>query len=102
MKPTEFNNEIEEKDTKINLLSSKELDTAIKNISRPRFLGSIHLNKDLNTNYNISSVDTLLKGELELKINKSLKNAILNPITKALIISMILFNLLWIFLFFIL
>ncbi len=102
MKPTDFNKEVEEKVT-INLLSSKELDNAIKNISRPRFLGSIHLNKDyLNPNYNISSVDNLLRGELELKVNKSLKNTISNPVTKALIVSMIVFNLVWMLLFFLL
>ena len=101
MKPTDFNKEVEEK-VPINLLSSKELDNAIKNISRPRFLGSIHLNKNLNPNYNISSVDNLLRGELELKVNKSLKNTILNPVTKALIVSMILFNLVWMLLFFLL
>jgi len=79
---------------KNNLLSSSDLYNSIKNLSNPRFLGSIHL-KNQNVNPNFSSVDNLLKGQLELKVNKSLKNMMLNPVTKVLILSMIIFNLVW-------
>ena len=75
-------------------LSSSLLAYSIKNLSSPRFLGSIHL-KTTNRNSNISSVDNLLSGELELNVNKSLKNMLFNPITKILILLMITFNLIW-------
>jgi hypothetical protein len=100
MKETDFSKDIE-KLNKRNLLSSNELDKSIKNLSNPRFLGSIHLKKStISTNF--SSVENLLNGELELKINKALKNSIFNPITKIMVLSMIVFNLLWIFFLYIL
>ncbi len=100
MKETDFSKDIG-KFNKRNLLSSKELDNSIKNLSNPRFLGSIHLKKStISTNF--SSVENLLNGELELKINKALKNSIFNPITKIMVLSMIVFNLLWIFFLYIL
>ena len=77
-------------------LSSDYLSELIKNLSRPKFLGSIHLKNDTN-NYN-RSVDNLLRGELEGKLTKSLKNAFLNPITKTLIILALVFNIVWFFL----
>ena len=76
------------------LLSSNNLANSIKNLSSPRFLGSIHL-KNININPNISSIDNLLSSELELNVNKSLKNMLFNPITKILVLLMISFNLLW-------
>ena len=76
------------------LLSSSVLANSIKNLSNPRFLGSIHL-KNTSRHSNISSVDNLLSGELELNVNKSLKNMLFNPITKILILLMIVFNLIW-------
>ncbi len=76
------------------LFSSSDLYNSIKNLSNPRFLGSIHL-KNTNRNSNFSSVDNLLSGELELNVNKSLKNMLFNPITKILILLMITFNLIW-------
>ena len=76
------------------LLSSNNLANSIKNLSSPRFLGSIHL-KNTTRNPTISSVDNLLSGELELNVNKSLKNMLFNPITKILVLLMITFNLLW-------
>ena len=85
---------------KINLLSTSEINTFIKNLSKPQFLGSIHLSKENNPNYR--SIDELLKGQLELKLSKSLKNPFLNPITRYLIYVMILFNLLWLLFFYIL
>ena len=98
----EFNKEIEKLGRKkSNLLSSEALDNSIKNFTNPRFLGSIHM-KNMSPTQHFSSVDSLLQGELELKINKSLKNTMFNPITKILILSMIVFNILWLTLFFLL
>ena len=76
------------------LLSSSVIANSIKNLSNPRFLGSIHL-KNTSRYSNLSSVDNLLSGELELNVNKSLKNMLFNPITKILILLMIVFNLIW-------
>jgi len=102
MKQTDFSKEFEELgQKKLSLLSSEALDNSIKNLTRPTFLGSIHM-KNMYPNTNFSSIENILKGQLELKINKSLKNATLNPITKVLIILMVLFNIVWIFLLFLL
>ena len=81
---------------KYSSLSSDYLRDLIKNISRPKFLGSIHLKNDTNI-YN-RSVENLLKGELEGNLAKSLKNTFLNPITKTLIILVLVFNIIWFFL----
>lgn len=78
---------------RINLLSSKELDGFIKNLSRPNFLGSIHLQNPIERSNNF--VNTLVNKDLQLRLNKSLKNSFFNPVTKFLILLMILFNLLW-------
>ncbi|TFG00288.1 MAG: hypothetical protein EU540_05490 [Promethearchaeota archaeon] len=100
MKQTESRREFEELGReKLNLFSSEALDNSIKNLTRPSFLGSIHMKK-MYPNTNFSSIENILKGQLELKINKSLKNAVLNPITKGLIILMVVFNIVWIMLLF--
>ena len=91
MNEVEFNKE--KKRSSNNLLSSDALSNSIKNLSNPRFLGSIHMNKQFISNF--SSVENLLNGELEMKINRSLKNSLFNPITKVLILITILFNLFW-------
>ncbi|TFG26876.1 MAG: hypothetical protein EU532_08800 [Promethearchaeota archaeon] len=91
MNEFEFNKE--KKRSSDNLLSSDALSNSIKNLSNPRFLGSIHMNKQFVSNF--SSVENLLNGELEMRINRSLKNTLINPITKVLILITILFNLLW-------
>lgn len=83
----------EEGKIKINLLSPKQIDSFIKNLSNPRFLGSIHMNKE-NMQHD-SSIENLIKGELEHKVNDSLKSSMFNPITKALILIAIIFNILW-------
>ncbi len=85
---------------KINLLSSNEINAFIKNLSRPQFLGSIHLSKESNSNY--GAINNLIKGQLELKLSKSLKNPFNNPITRYLIYGMILFNFIWLLYFYIL
>ena len=102
MKQTDSSREFEELGkNKLNLFSSEALDNSIKNLTRPSFLGSIHM-KNMYPNTNFSSIENILKGQLELKINKSLKNAFLNPITKILIILMVVFNIVWIMLLFLL
>ena len=93
MKDTDYIKDIESIDRR-NLLSSNELRNSIKNLSSPRFLGSIHL-KNFESIHLKNFQSNLLNGELELKINKALKNTMLNPITKFLVISMIFFNLFW-------
>lgn len=103
MNDPEFNEENERRGTKnLRLLSSEALSNNIKNLTNPSFLGSIHMKKTTQTTSNFSSVDNLLKGELELKLNKSLKNAMINPVTKILILLMITFNIIWITIFFLL
>jgi hypothetical protein len=66
----------------------------IKNLSRPPFLGSIHLKKEVNPGFN--SIEKLIKEELELKLTRTLKNTLFNPITKILILLAIAFNILWV------
>jgi len=75
------------------LFTSNNLDNAIKNLTKPRFLGSFHLKQEPNAN--LYSVENLIESELKLKMTKSLKNTLLNPLTKTLIILAILFNLFW-------
>ena len=75
------------------LLSSDSLDYAIKNLSRPRFLGSIHLKNNANPSF--KHIENLIDKDLNLKMTKSLRNTILNPVTKTLIILAIIFNIFW-------
>jgi len=79
--------------TKNSFVPSNNLDYLIKKLSNPGFLGSIHLKKEMNPNYR--QVENVLASGNELKLTRSLKNSIFNPITKFLIISAIIFNLIW-------
>ena len=72
---------------------SNNLNFLIKNLSSPRFLGSIHLKKEMNPNYN--QVKDLLMSDNQVKLTKSLKSTIFNPLTKILIISAVIFNVFW-------
>jgi len=92
--------ETDKKNKLYGLFSSDALSNSINNLSKPRFLGSIHMNKELVNNF--GSVGNLLNGELEMKLNKSLKNTLFNPITKFLILLTIIFNLVWLLLLYIL
>ena len=91
------NNSMENKEyssvNRNNLIPFNNISHLIKNISNPKFLGSIHLKKEMNPNYH--QVKDLLANELELNLTQSLKNSIFNPITKILILSAIIFNLAW-------
>jgi len=79
---------------KSKFLPSNNLSSRIKNLSNPRFLGSIHLRKEMNPIYH--QVKNLIANENELKLNKSLKNTLFNPVTKILIILAALFNVIWV------
>jgi hypothetical protein len=76
-----------------NFTPTNNLDYIIKGLSNPRFLGSIHLKKEMNPNF--SQVKDLLAIENESNLTRSLKNTMFNPITKILIVSAIVFNLIW-------
>ena len=76
-----------------NFIPSNNLAHLINNLSKPKFLGSIHLKEEMNPS--TSYVKDLITNENDLKLARSLKNMLLNPITKILIISAILFNLIW-------
>jgi hypothetical protein len=89
------NPEFNEVGPRIKSLSSYDLNNFIKNLSHPKFLGSLHLKKEAMTTYN-HTVENMVKGELEMKMNKSLKNTFLNPITLSLIFIAIIFNIAWI------
>jgi len=75
---------------------SNNLKNIISNLSNPRFLGSIHMKKELNPSSNLA--ENLIESESNLKIAKSLKNTLLNPVTKILIILAIVFNIIWLLL----
>jgi hypothetical protein len=75
--------------------TTNNMEQMIKNLSAPRFMGSIHMKKDARSNSNI--VTNLVENELNLKISKSLKNTLFNPVTKFLILFAIIFNLAWLF-----
>ena len=76
-----------------NLIPFNNMSHLINNLSNPKFLGSIHLKKEMIPNYH--QVKDLIATERELNLTRSLKNTIFNPITKILILSAIIFNLIW-------
>ena len=81
--------------SKLNYFSSVNPNQFIKSLSSPRFLGSYHMNRSVTNTF--SHINDLLKGNLEIKYTKSLRNIIFNPVTVTLIIFAVLFNFLWIF-----
>jgi hypothetical protein len=76
-----------------NFIPHNNIANLINNLSNPKFLGSIHLKKEMNPNYH--QVKDLLANEHETNLTHSLKNSMFNPITKILILSAIIFNLIW-------
>jgi hypothetical protein len=74
-------------------IPSNNIDYIIKNLSNPRFLGSIHLKKEMNPNYN--QIKDLIMSDNQEKLTKSLKSSIFNPLTKILIIAAVIFNVIW-------
>ncbi len=72
---------------------SDNLNYAIKNLSNPRFLGSIHLKN--YSNPTLKNVENFFDNELDLKLTRSLRNTLVNPVTKTLFILAIVFNIFW-------
>jgi len=81
--------------TALNPFTSNSFSNIIKSLSTPRFLGSYHLKEAVNPKY--KPIENLLKGDLQLKYSKSLRNIVFNPVTITLIIIAIIFNLFWFF-----
>jgi hypothetical protein len=82
---------------KLSIHPSNNPTQYLKSLATPRFLGSYHLKQGTDPKYN--AFNKLLKGDLEIKYSKALRSAIVNPVTIALIIIAIVFNLLWFFVF---
>ncbi len=80
---------------KLLLFPSTDYNKKLKGLNNPRFLGSYHLKEENTPRYN--SIKTLINGDLELKYAKALRSTIVNPVTIALIIIALLFNILWFF-----
>jgi len=79
----------------LNTYSAHDPNQFFRMLANPRFIGSYHMKKSiLNKNKNMNN---LLKGNLELRYTKSLRNIVFNPITITLIILAVLFNFLWFF-----
>ncbi len=81
--------------TKNHFLPANNMENIINNLSKPHFLGSIHMKNEAKPNSNL--VENLLENELKLKMNKSLRSTLFNPVTKILILLAIIFNLTWLF-----
>jgi len=80
---------------KLNLFPTSNHNAHLKSLTRPQFLGSYHLKEAINSRYN--PINTLLKGDLDVKYAKALRSTILNPVTIALIIIAFVFNIMWFF-----
>jgi hypothetical protein len=80
---------------KLHLFPSSDFNNHLKSLTTPRFLGSYHMKEDTNPKY--KTIKTLLKGDLEVKYSKALRSTLINPITIALIIIALVFNVLWFF-----
>jgi len=80
---------------KLNLFPTSDYNSHLKNLTNPRFLGSYHMKEETNPSY--KTFNTLLKGDLEVKYAKALRSTIINPVTIALIVIALLFNVLWFF-----
>jgi hypothetical protein len=80
---------------KINLFPTSNHNAHLKSLTTPQFLGSYHLKEAINSKYN--SINTLLKGDIDVKYAKALRGTILNPVTIALIIIALVFNVMWFF-----
>ena len=80
---------------KLNLFPTSNHNAHLKSLTTPQFLGSYHLKEAINSKYN--SINTLLKGDIDVKYAKALRGTILNPVTIALIIIALVFNVMWFF-----
>ena len=80
---------------KLNLFPTSNHNAHLKSLTKPQFLGSYHLKEAINSRY--KSINTLLKGDLDVKYAKALRSTIINPVTIALIIIALVFNVMWFF-----
>ncbi|NHJ21536.1 MAG: hypothetical protein EAX91_11375 [Candidatus Lokiarchaeota archaeon] len=80
---------------KLHLFPSVDYNTQLRNLTNPKFLGSYHMKEDINPKY--KTLNTLLRGDLEAKYSKALRSTIVNPITIALILIGLIFNILLFF-----
>ena len=79
----------------LRLFPSSNYNKQLKRLNNPRFLGSYHLKEENTPRY--TTFKTLMKGDLDVKYAKALRSTIINPVTIALIIIALLFNILWFF-----
>ena len=80
---------------KLHLFPTSDYNSHLKRLTSPRFLGSYHMKEETNPKY--KTFNTLLKGDLEVKYAKALRSTIINPVTIALIVIALIFNVLWFF-----
>ena len=80
---------------RFHLFPTSDYNSHLKSLTSPRFLGSYHMKENVNPQYKTFS--TLMKGDLEVKYAKALRSTIINPITIALIVIALIFNILWFF-----
>jgi len=80
---------------KLHLFPASDYNLHLKRLTTPRFLGSYHMKEDTNPRY--QTFNTLLKGDLEVKYAKALRSTLINPVTIALIVIALIFNVLWFF-----
>jgi hypothetical protein len=80
---------------KLRLFPSSDYNNQLKNLTSPRFLGSYHMKENINPRYN--TINKIFNGDLEVKYSKALRSTLMNPITIALIIIALIFNVLWFF-----
>ena len=80
---------------KLRFFPTSDYNSQLKSLNNPRFLGSYHLKEENTPKYN--SIKSLMKGDLDVKYAKALRGTLINPVTIALIIIALLFNLLWFF-----
>ena len=80
---------------KLRLYPTSDYNSHLKSLTNPRFLGSYHMKEETNPRFKM--LNTLMKGDLEVKYAKALRGTLLNPVTIALIIIALLFNVLWFF-----
>ncbi len=78
----------------LSLSFSREMKDSFKSLYQPRFLGSIHI-KELSKFNEYPFTEFSRKGAQD-KVSLSLKSISHNPITKYLILLMVIFNILWI------
>ena len=80
---------------KLHLFPTSDYNSHLKRLTSPRFLGSYHMKEETNPKY--KTFNTLLKGDLEVKYAKALRSTLINPVTIALIVIALIFNVLWFF-----